>query len=473
MIHALTIAVTSLALAADPAPVNWPPMPKEGKHVDYIKWYDNVRRAGLKPEDDAYPIYKEIFPTLDSTDPNAKRPDEFRFEGHRSDDKTNTELGPWDPKDHPEWEAAYQRTQPAVRKFKRAAAMPGYFRPTRFSPEAEKIGKVLLFVTLPDLMEFRIYSKGLSDAAWRAPGGRVDGKLFLESISARLGEARQLEQSPLTISQLVAIAVRITVYEDVLYAIKFDFLSGKQLAKLQTDLERLDSPLPPTAHCLTGEFACFLDMIQYADSHDGKIDDPLIGPLAAAYRESDAGLSDSAQHGREYFESLAALYAEPGLPNDKSRRRLAKRADELHKSDRVLRLFAPNLDRANELRLRVESWRSAMRLLLAINAYKHEHQNWPESLDDLPTNFGEFKRDPVSNKPFVYRLVDGEPLLYSLGVNQKDDGGVHDGRFGEQTPDTDFVFWPPQKVTSLFRSAPPTKPAPVHKKGKKAAQQTD
>ena len=44
---------------------DWPPLPEEGEHVDYIKWYDDARRAGMKPEYDAFPLYRKIMPTID------------------------------------------------------------------------------------------------------------------------------------------------------------------------------------------------------------------------------------------------------------------------------------------------------------------------------------------------------------------------------------------------------------------------
>ena len=71
---------------------------------------------------------------------------------------------------------------------------------------------------------------------------------------------------------------------------------------------------------------------------------------------------------------------------------------------------------------------------------------WPSSLreldDDVVTRFA---TDPLGGKPFVYKLVEGEPMLYSAGRNAKDDGGRHDPRWGNKKPDADFVFWPPQK----------------------------
>src|SRR5262244_3422553 len=102
MMVLLPAALLVAAIGADLP--DWPPLPQERGHVDYIKWYDDARRAGMKPEDDAFPLYCKIMPTID--DPDGKRPDKFRFSGFRHDDPVPSDYPrPWDPKDHPEWEA--------------------------------------------------------------------------------------------------------------------------------------------------------------------------------------------------------------------------------------------------------------------------------------------------------------------------------------------------------------------------------
>ncbi len=467
MIHALAIALSSLALTADQAPVKWPPLPKEGKHVDYIKWYDNIRRAGMKPEDDAFPIYKEIFPTL--KDPDAKPPEQFTFSGPRIDQKPSV-LGPWDPKDHPDWEASFQRTQDAIRKFKLASEKPYYFQPNAFTDDADKNGPRLMYLRDPMRAQLRLYSKAVSDVAWRAPEGKVDRKLFLESIRARLGAVRQLERIPMLLDQLVGMAIRANIYEDIQFALYYSVFDSPQLDELNSVLKG-DVPLANAAFSFPGECAISFDFFQYSIEHPGIRSDPVLKVFDAMFQQSGLTLEQVSLDLEKYFKLLAQAFAGAGLPTDAPRKKKLDSAQKFRETHPVLRGFAPDLTRANGLRLRVGSSRAATRLLLAMHTYKLQHKKWPATLDDLPEELVDaYRQDPLSNKPFVYRLVKGEPLLYSVSSNGVDDGGVHDRRYGETNPDTDYVYWPPHDLSGLFNNLSKPLPAPTRKKKAKLSQ---
>jgi hypothetical protein len=62
---------------------------------------------------------------------------------------------------------------------------------------------------------------------------------------------------------------------------------------------------------------------------------------------------------------------------------------------------------------------------LSLKAYRSERGEYPESLKELEAFVGrELPMDPFSGKPFVYRREGTGLLLYSLGANLEDDGGV-------------------------------------------------
>jgi hypothetical protein len=70
---------------------------------------------------------------------------------------------------------------------------------------------------------------------------------------------------------------------------------------------------------------------------------------------------------------------------------------------------------------------------LAINVYRIKEGRWPKSLDQVRRTIAwKLPLDPFSGKSFVYRLEPrgqalGKPrgyLLYSIGPNLRDDGGV-------------------------------------------------
>ncbi len=55
--------------------------------------------------------------------------------------------------------------------------------------------------------------------------------------------------------------------------------------------------------------------------------------------------------------------------------------------------------------------------------------------------------DPFSGNSLVYKRTRDGFTLYSVGLDQDDDGGRHHPQFGEFTDgrkhDGDYVFWPP------------------------------
>ncbi|MGA2534279.1 MAG: hypothetical protein ABSG19_14735 [Candidatus Aminicenantales bacterium] len=61
---------------------------------------------------------------------------------------------------------------------------------------------------------------------------------------------------------------------------------------------------------------------------------------------------------------------------------------------------------------------------LACKIYKARTGRYPENLEALvPDILPEVPVDPFTGKPLVYKMENGELLIYSLGSNQKDDGG--------------------------------------------------
>ena len=62
---------------------------------------------------------------------------------------------------------------------------------------------------------------------------------------------------------------------------------------------------------------------------------------------------------------------------------------------------------------------------LAANRYRLANKRFPESIDELiPKWIKSVPLDVVSGKPLNYRLEDGKPLIYSVGVDLDDDNGV-------------------------------------------------
>ncbi len=96
----------------------------------------------------------------------------------------------------------------------------------------------------------------------------------------------------------------------------------------------------------------------------------------------------------------------------------------------------------------VEQVHRNLYLAFALAAYQRDHDRYPARLDDLaPKYLATVPGDLFSGKPLIYRPEANSYLLYSVGVNGKDDGGRS---FGDDPPGDDLVVRMP---------IPPLKPA--------------
>ncbi len=106
---------------------------------------------------------------------------------------------------------------------------------------------------------------------------------------------------------------------------------------------------------------------------------------------------------------------------------------------------------ASESRMRSES----LICILAIFRYKDDKGAWPQNMEDL-LSAGYIKQIPLdaySDKPLIYKATEDNFMLYSIGADFTDNGGI----FGKYSPtvskpirttdfawdnDTDLIFWP-------------------------------
>jgi hypothetical protein len=81
------------------------------------------------------------------------------------------------------------------------------------------------------------------------------------------------------------------------------------------------------------------------------------------------------------------------------------------------------------------------RVAIGLERYRLAHGEYPESLDALaPQFFDKLPHDVINGQPLHYRRTsDGQFVLYSVGWNETDDGGVvglhKDGRVDRDTGD--------------------------------------
>lgn len=114
----------------------------------------------------------------------------------------------------------------------------------------------------------------------------------------------------------------------------------------------------------------------------------------------------------------------------------------------MLKILWPAHGRIGELVWRLKTHRTALLTVLAVLQYHKDKQQYPKHLEELITA-GYLKRlpaDPYSGKPLVYKKTDANFILYSLGLNFKDDDGQvfkdDKGKIKKWAEEGDWVFWP-------------------------------
>lgn len=101
-------------------------------------------------------------------------------------------------------------------------------------------------------------------------------------------------------------------------------------------------------------------------------------------------------------------------------------------------------DRVIKISRRANASTDALITTLALLRYRNTKGRYPLALKDL-IDAGLLSRippDPYSNKALVYKLTESDFILYSVGADFDDDGGISTADWGEAKEGGDMVFWP-------------------------------
>jgi hypothetical protein len=130
---------------------------------------------------------------------------------------------------------------------------------------------------------------------------------------------------------------------------------------------------------------------------------------------------------------------------------IEKETTDIIKGNVLLEILTPALGRINEMSYQIQVKLGATVAILAALRYKQNMGNYPEDLNELiaADYLKELPIDPFSDKPLVYKKTDDSFVLYSLGPDFDDDGGVEnpkDSQKRRQEGPGDAVFWPMPKL---------------------------
>lgn len=90
----------------------------------------------------------------------------------------------------------------------------------------------------------------------------------------------------------------------------------------------------------------------------------------------------------------------------------------------ILNNFAPDMEGGQAVCERYLGDRDGVEVGIALELYRRRHDHYPDSLSQVtPELLPEIPVDRITGDPVKYRLIDGKPVVYSVGADRIDDGG--------------------------------------------------
>lgn len=281
---------------------------------------------------------------------------------------------------------------------------------------------------IPHVQNLRSVNRLLElDLEVRLAQGDAEGAV--EDLLSLIATSESLKNEPILVSQLVRIAclgVAVSALERTLARQEF---SDEQLARIQQALARqqLHDSLK---RALRGE-QFFLIRVTQTNASTG---DPAADwAQALPFRGADMA------KGMELWRDVIDASDEGMLEALTATQEMEEEIDAVSKSMDRFRypttvLLFPAVDASTKAFLRGEANVRLAETGVACERYRLAHDRLPAKLDDLVPEFlPVVSLDPFDGQPLRYRTADTGALLYSLGVDQLDDGGLEDPVDGDLT----------------------------------------
>lgn len=333
---------------------------------------------------------------------------------------------------------ALSRYDSAIEELRAAAKLPY----SRFPLEYDKDDPAAIF--LPHLAALKSSSQALQlRAVAELQLGQANNAAADTELTFRLIDASQNE--PFLISHLVRVAMVNMALQPVYEGLAQHKWSDAQLAALDSELVKLDF-LADYQRSMRSEAVYSARMLDYLQRTRR------IGDYLSSFNNS------APPYWTDYFFrllpagwfhrnqiSFARFYLEDCLPAaDPQKREFFPQVARQAATNLVQAMAHPNSsnlamkillspmkdwlgDQNNTVRKFAYAQESTdlARIAIALERFDLAHGKYPESLDELKPQFiSEIPRDLIGGQPLKYGLTNDSFVLYSIGWNEKDDGGM-------------------------------------------------
>ncbi|HVU09385.1 MAG TPA: hypothetical protein VHG89_12655 [Verrucomicrobiae bacterium] len=255
----------------------------------------------------------------------------------------------------------------------------------------------------------------------------------LADVKLMLYLNNSLRSSPFLISYLVRIAIVAIDLQPIWEGLAQHEWSDEQLAELDAELAKVDF-LADYGFKMRGEQAFAIaalenqrrtrEIISPKPNADGEVTNKLTLTPAAFFYQSELAIARMHQ---QWILPLVDTNSRTISPEKFQRANDAVQAEKKHYLPykvQALMLF-PAIGATVRKIASIQSSVDLARVACALERYRLAHGNYPESLDTLAPQFmKKIPHDIIGDQPLHYRRTDdGQFILYSVGWNEKDDGG--------------------------------------------------
>ncbi|MBX3365956.1 MAG: hypothetical protein KF912_01405 [Phycisphaeraceae bacterium] len=361
--------------------------------------------------------------------------------------------------------ATLEANRPALEHVHAAAAMPrlGYILSIQIEPDSpwanhgSEVSPIhdpdrpdnppAIGILLPSLGEFRKFTHLLMLDSMLAREQHDAPRLAL-NIRTILGMAQHTRELPFLISDLVAIALATNACKELQETLHQspDLLSEQDLASLAHSLAAFPRDSDEIVR-YASEASIFDDLLQRIYTDDGRgngrvtakgmrllhtITDEPDSPSARNMLDpiSTAMLADRISMKREYERLMAEAIVAARKPlwtwtNDPGEQIDASVSDFVWRQRyAIIGSLIAAVGKAAASEHRYTQTRDATLVAIAITLSKRRTGEYPASLEGLvPDLLPAIPPDIFDGNPLRYTLIDGSPVIYSVGVDRKDDGG--------------------------------------------------
>ena len=336
-----------------------------------------------------------------------------------------------------------------------ATRRPEYFNPM-VSNRKPGGGSNLIGTLLPTVQKTRELANALTCRAMlRLHEGKVDEAWADLLACHRLG--RLISRGATLIEGLVGIAICQIAHNASLALLDHPALTAKRAMQCLKDLDGLPKAGALAYKIGVAERMMGLDALQNirragpgnAGGVLGLVDEGFVFPdkekvfqtldwaavmqtmnarydrLAEAVRTTDRGARAKAY--KQFEDELAAVKKDFG---DEAKLKKALEGKDAGKvlgkalGEVLMGLLSPAVEKVTQAYDRADQTTANLRVAFALAAHQKEKGRYPAKLTDLtPKYIAAVPGDVFTGKPLIYKPTEKGYLLYSLGVNGKDDGG--------------------------------------------------